>query len=113
MTDVVEALGGIAGPIVYSKVYSSLERGIVEGAENNWPSYESTGHYEVAKYYTVDEHTRLPEMQLCAQATWDKLSAEDQEIIRVCARESAVAKVYEKYCAEYMDMIHTIKQMED
>ncbi len=90
MAEMVEALGAIAVPLVYSDVYSSLQRGIIDGAENNWPSYESTGHYEVAQYYTIDEHTRVPELQLCSQVTWDKLSSEDQQVIRLCARESAL-----------------------
>ncbi len=90
MTEMVETLGAIPVPLVYSDVYSSLQRGMIDGAENNWPSYESTGHYEVAPYYTIDEHTRVPELQLCSQVTWDKLSSEDQQIIRSCARESAL-----------------------
>lgn len=59
------------------------------GAENNWPSYEAMQHYEVAGYFTVDEHVRIPEIQICAKHTWDQLSAEDQQIIRACAKESA------------------------
>lgn len=90
MEDAVNALGAIAMPIAYGDVYSDLEKGVIDGAENNWPSYESTGHYEVAGYYTVDEHTRVPEVQLCAEATWNKLSEEDKEIILECAGESAV-----------------------
>lgn len=90
MADMVEALGATALPISYSEVYSSLERGLCDGAENNWPSYESMQHYEVAKYYTVDEHTRVPEMQICSAHTWEKISLEDREIIRQCAEESAL-----------------------
>ena len=89
MVDMVEALGATALPIPYADVYSALERGTVDGAENNWPSYESTRHYEVAKYYTLDEHTRVPELQLAAQPTWDKLSPEYRSIIKECALESA------------------------
>ena len=89
MMDTMEALGAKPVPMAYGEVYSGLQTGEVDGAENNWPSYESTGHYEVAKYYTIDEHTRVPEMQLAAQSTWDKLSPEYQEIILECARESA------------------------
>lgn len=89
MVDVVEALGANAAPMVYSDVYSALEKGVIDGAENNWPSYESMGHYEIAKFFTVDEHTRVPEVQLCAQTTWEKLSREDQLILQECARESA------------------------
>ncbi|WP_110290791.1 TRAP transporter substrate-binding protein [Lachnotalea glycerini] len=90
MIDMVEALGAVAVPIVYDDVYSALETDVIDGAENNWPSYEIKSHYEVAKYYTVDEHTRVPEVQLCAKSTWDKLSTEDQEIISECAKESAL-----------------------
>lgn len=89
MADMVEALGATAVQIAYSEVYSSIQLGEVDGAENNWPSYKAMNHDEVAKYYTVDEHTRVPEMQLVSAHTWEKLSEEDQEIILECARESA------------------------
>lgn len=89
MADVVEALGAVAVPIDYSDVYSALEQGKVDGAENNWPSYESSLHYEVACYFTLDEHIRIPEIQLCSKHTWEKLTKEDQSIIRECAKESA------------------------
>lgn len=89
MVDTVEALGAVSVPTAYDEVYSGLETGTIDGAENNWPSYESERHYEVAGYYTQDEHTRVPEMQLASQVTWDKLSEEDREMILECARESA------------------------
>lgn len=89
MKAMVEALGAKSTAMAYNEVYSALQTGAIEGAENNWPSYESTGHYQVAKYYTIDEHNRVPELQLAAQSTWDKLSAEDQAIIKACALESA------------------------
>ena len=90
MAEVVECLGGIPYKQEYAEVYSLLERGFVQGAENNWPSYESEQHYEVAKYYTIDEHTRVPEIQVCSRHTWEKLSEEDRQIILECAKESAV-----------------------
>jgi tripartite ATP-independent transporter DctP family solute receptor len=90
MADMVEALGAIAVKTSYAEVYSSLEQGIVDGAENNWPSYETMKHYEVAPYYTVDEHTRVPEMQICSKYVWDELSEEDRDIIKECAKESAI-----------------------
>lgn len=95
MVDMVEMLGAQAAPISYEEVYSSLQRRKVDGAENNWPSYESMSHYEVAGYFTVDEHTRVPEMQLCSAHTWEKLSGEDREILAECAKESAL---YEREC---------------
>ncbi len=90
MADMVEALGAEAEPLTYTLVYSALQTGEIDGAENNWPSYESMGHYEVAKYYTVDEHTRVPEVQLVSRSTWDQLTPEYQQIIRECAQESAI-----------------------
>ena len=89
MMDMVKALGANPTPMAYGEVYSALQTNVIDGAENNWPSYESTSHYEVAKYYVVDEHSRIPEMQIISKQTMDKLSPEDQKIIRECAAESA------------------------
>lgn len=89
MMDTIEALGAKPVPVAYGDVYSGLQTGEFDGAENNWPSYESTRHYEVAKYFTVDEHTRVPELQLAAASTWSKLPEEYRNIIRQCAQESA------------------------
>jgi TRAP-type C4-dicarboxylate transport system substrate-binding protein len=85
----VEALGANATPIPFGEVYTSIQSGVVDGAENNWPSYESTNHFEVAPHYILDEHTIVPEVFAVAKTTWDKLSAEDQEIVRLAAIESA------------------------
>ncbi len=90
MADMVEALGAIALPVSYAEVYSSLEQGNCDGAENNWPSYEAMRHYEVAPYFSVDEHNRVPEVQICSLHTWERLSEEDRQIIKECAEESAL-----------------------
>ncbi len=89
MMAMVEALGAKSTAMVYSDVYSALQTGTIGGAENNWPSYDSASHYEVAKYFTLDEHTRVPELQLASEVTWNRLSPEDQAIIKECAMESA------------------------
>lgn len=89
MAAMVEALGARSVPMAYSEVYAALQTSSIDGAENNWPSYESMRHYEVAKYITLDAHNRIPEMQLVSQATWDHLSGTDREIISTCAEESA------------------------
>ena len=60
--DMVDALGGNATPLPYGEVYSSIQTGVIDGAENNWPSFESSGHYEVAGYYTLDQHLIVPEV---------------------------------------------------
>lgn len=90
MVDMIECLGAEAVPLSYEEVYSALELGNIAGAENNWPSYEDTGHYRVAKYFFEDEHTRIPEMQLCSSHSLSLLSEEDQTIIRECAKLSAL-----------------------
>jgi tripartite ATP-independent transporter DctP family solute receptor len=86
--DMVDALGAKATPMPYGEVYSSIQTGAIDGAENNWPSFESSGHYEVAGYYTLDEHLIVPEVLVMSKMSWDKLSAEDQDIVRTAARES-------------------------
>lgn len=86
--DMVDALGANATPMPYGEVYSAIQTGVIDGAENNWPSYESSGHYEVAKYYTLDEHLIVPEVLVMSKTSWDKLSPEDQEIVRQAAKDS-------------------------
>jgi TRAP-type C4-dicarboxylate transport system substrate-binding protein len=86
--DMVDALGGNATPMPYGEVYSGIQTGVIDGAENNWPSFESSGHYEVAGYYTLDEHLIVPEVLVMSKMSWDKLTPEDQEIVRQAAKES-------------------------
>ena len=92
MSEMILELGAEPVQVVYSKVYAALHNGEIDGAENNWPSYEAMGHYEVAPYFLLDEHTRVPEIQLASPAAMEKLAQLDErypEIIRECARESA------------------------
>ena len=88
MIGLVEALGAVATPMPFGEVYSGLQTGVIDGAENNWPSYFSTSHYEVAKYFTLDQHTRVPEILIGSKIVLDRLSAADQEIIKQAARDS-------------------------
>lgn len=90
MADMASALGGNPVKIVYSEVYSAIEQGIVDCAENNWPSYEAMNHYDVAKYYTIDEHTRVPELQICSKIVWSQIDEKDRQTILECAKESAL-----------------------
>lgn len=86
--DMVSALGANATPMPYGEVYSSIQTGVIDGAENNWPSFESSGHFEVAKYYTLDQHLIVPEVLVMSKKSWEKLSAEDQAIVRQAAKDS-------------------------
>lgn len=88
MVGLVEALGAVATPMPFGEVYSALQTGVIEGAENNWPSYFSTSHYEVANYYTLDQHTRVPEILIASTIAMERLSESDQALIRQAARDS-------------------------
>lgn len=88
IVDMVEALGASATPMAFGEVYSSLQTGVIDGAENNWVSYDQNSHYEVAKYISLDGHTAPPEILVCSKMVFDKLSPEDQQILRECAKES-------------------------
>ena len=90
MADIITDLGAVPYATMFDEVYSALQTGRVDMAENNLSSYESMEHYKVAPYYIVDEHTRIPELQLISQTTYDKLTDEEKEIIRSCAQESAL-----------------------
>jgi tripartite ATP-independent transporter DctP family solute receptor len=84
----IEAMGANATPMPYGEVYTGLKTGIVDGAENNWPSYESSRHFEAAKYYDETEHSMVPEVLVFSKKIWDGLSKDDQEMIRKAAKES-------------------------
>ncbi len=86
--DMVAALGATATPMPYGEVYSAIETGVIDGAENNFPSYESAKHFEVAKNYSLDEHTIVPEVFVMSKVAWDKLSDEDKAIFKQAGKES-------------------------
>ena len=90
--DMMAALGANATPMPYGEVYSAIQTGVIDGAENNYPSYDSSGHAEVAKYYTLDQHLMVPELVAISKLSWDKLSPEDQAILREAARNSATVQ---------------------
>jgi tripartite ATP-independent transporter DctP family solute receptor len=85
----IEAMGGNATPMNFAEVYQSLRTGVVDGAENNPPSYESTNHFEVAKYYSLTEHLIIPECLCISLKSWDALTPEQQEIVTQAGQESA------------------------
>ena len=92
MSEMITDLGAEPVQVVYSQVYAALRNGQIDGAENNWPSYDAMGHYEVAPYFLQDEHTRVPEIQISSRAAQEKLAALDASfpaIVQECARESA------------------------
>lgn len=90
MKDYITNLGARPVPMVFSEVLGALQTGVINGAENNWPSYISTSHYKVAKYITVDEHIRIPELIIINKRVYSRLTAEQQQIIEECAKEAAI-----------------------
>ncbi len=88
MTDMVEALSASAVEMDYGDVYSAIQTGLIDGAENNWPSYDTSSHFEVAKYYSIDEHIRVPEILIGSQKALANLSEADLSIIREAAKET-------------------------
>ena len=84
----LEAMGANATPMPFGEVYTGLKTGLVDAAENNYPSYESSRHFEVAKFYAKTEHSMAPEVLLFSKKIWDTLTPEDQKEIRQAAKES-------------------------
>ena len=84
----VEALGANPTPMPYGEVYTALKTGIVDAAENNWPSYESSRHFEAAKYYNLSEHSLAPEVLVFSKKVWDTIPPADQAILRKAAKDS-------------------------
>ncbi|MEM7613991.1 MAG: TRAP transporter substrate-binding protein [Pseudomonadota bacterium] len=90
--DMVAQLGGNATPMAFGEVYQSLKTGVIDGAENNYPSYESTGHFEVAGFYSITDHLIIPECLCVSTAAWTALDDATKEAVRTAARNSAVTQ---------------------
>lgn len=88
MIDMIRALGAVPVALPYGQVETALNTGLIDAAENNWPSYVTTNHYKAAPYYTLTEHTMSPEILVMSRHAWDSLSDEDKAIFREAARES-------------------------
>src|SRR5712671_901531 len=102
--DMMNALGGNGVAMGYDQVFSALQTGVVDGAENNPPSFVFDNHYQVAKYYSLTEHLIVPEMLVFSRASWDKLAPEDQGLIKKFAREAQLdeRQLWQKVEAEAM-----------
>ncbi len=89
MLSMIKALGAEPIELPYGQVLTGLQAKLIDGAENNWPSYVSTDHYKLARYYTLTEHTMGPEVLVMSLRAWDSLSADDKTIFRDAARKSS------------------------
>ncbi|MDR3591912.1 MAG: TRAP transporter substrate-binding protein [Negativicutes bacterium] len=88
--DTVSALGASATPMGYGEVYSGLQSGMIDGAENNPPSLLAVKHYEVCKFFALDEHSMVPEIIIMSKKVFESLSPDDQKLVRQAAVDAAV-----------------------
>jgi tripartite ATP-independent transporter DctP family solute receptor len=86
--EMVRAMGGSPTPLSWGELYTALQSGVVDGAENNPPSFYTSHHYEVCKYYTLDEHTSVPDVLIINDKIWKKLSPQEQQWLQQAANES-------------------------
>ncbi|HUH95465.1 MAG TPA: TRAP transporter substrate-binding protein [Casimicrobiaceae bacterium] len=103
--DMMNALGGNGVAMGYDQVFNALQTGVVDGAENNPPSFVFDNHYTVAKYYTLDEHLIVPEILVMSRKVWDALSPADQALVRKFSREAQLEErvLWNKYEKDAMD----------
>lgn len=86
----INALGANATPMPFGELYSALQTGLVDGAENNYPSYDSVKHYEVAKYFSLTEHSMAPEVFVMSKRSWDKLTPADQALFKDAGKQATL-----------------------
>jgi tripartite ATP-independent transporter DctP family solute receptor len=87
-TTMLRALGAVPMSIPFDQAYSSLQTGAIEAADNNWPAYIASRHYNVARYVSLTEHSMAPTVLIFSKHVWDELSESDRAVIRGAARES-------------------------
>jgi tripartite ATP-independent transporter DctP family solute receptor len=103
--DMMNALGGNGVAMGYDQVFSALQTGVIDGAENNMPSYVFSNHFTAAKYYSLTEHLIIPEVMVFSKRSWATLSSEDQSLVKKFAREAQLEERYlwNKYEQQAMD----------
>lgn len=103
--EMVSAFGGSPTPISWGELYTSLQQGVVDGAENNPPSFYTSHHFEVCKHYAINEHTSVPDVLLINLQTWNKLSSQEKEWLQKAVAKSVIEQrklweTSEKYSLE-------------
>jgi len=100
--EMVQALGGSATPIPWGELYTALQQGVVDGAENNPPSFYLSKHFEVCKFYSLDEHTAVPDILIMSTVVWNSLTEQEQSWLQSAVDESVPyqKKLWEKACEE-------------
>ncbi|GAA4115095.1 TRAP transporter substrate-binding protein [Aquimarina addita] len=88
----VNELGGAPTPISWGELYTALQQGVVDGAENNLPSFYTSKHYEICKYFSLDQHTSVPDVLLIGLDTWERLNKEEQGWLEEASRESTTVQ---------------------
>lgn len=88
--DMISLMGASPETIAWGELYTALQQGVVDGAENNIPSYYSSKHYEVCKYFSKNEHTMVPDLLLISQKTWDSLTQVQQKWLQKAANKSSI-----------------------
>lgn len=90
--EMVNDLGGSPTPISWGELYTALQQGVVDGAENNPPSFYTSKHYEVCKFYSLDEHTAVPDVLLIGTDTWSRLNQEEKQWVKNAVKTSTIAQ---------------------
>jgi tripartite ATP-independent transporter DctP family solute receptor len=103
--DMANSMGGNGVAMGYDQVFSALQTGVVDGAENNPPSFVFDNHYQVAKFYTIDEHLIVPEMLVFSKKAWDAMSKDEQALLIKFSKEAQQdeRKLWEAYEQQAMD----------
>ena len=105
----VNDLGGAPTPISYGELYTALQQGVVDGAENNLPSFFTSKHYEICKYFSLDEHTSIPDVLLVGIDTWSKLNPQEQKWLQDASAESTIVQ-RKLWAASETEALETIKK---
>ena len=105
--EMINVMGGSATPVSFGELYTALQQGVVDGAENNPPSFHLSRHYEVSKYYTIDEHTSIPDVILISKYVWDSLDQQQQQWLQQATDESVdfQRKLWKRATKEAMSVV--------